>query len=73
MRVNHGSLDFFVPQKLLDCPDIVSVFEQVAGKTLAKSAATRRLADAGPPHNLVHRLLDDRLSHMVVMAKSIRF
>ena len=39
MRVNHGRFDILMPQKLLDCSDVVSVFEHVARKTVAKSVA----------------------------------
>jgi hypothetical protein len=70
MRVNHSCFDILMPQKLLDGPDVVSIFEQVARKTVAKGVAACRFGDAGPPHSLVHRFLDHRLMHVVAMANT---
>jgi len=55
MRVNHGRFDILMPQKILDGPDVVSVFEQVARKTVAKSVAVCRLADAGLAKDLAYQ------------------
>ena len=32
MGVNHGRADIPVPEKLLDCPNIIAILKQVRGK-----------------------------------------
>ncbi len=45
MGVDHGRIQIFVAQKILDGADIISGLKQVRGKRVAKSVNARRLGD----------------------------
>jgi hypothetical protein len=44
--VNHCSADIFVSEQFLNGADIVAVFQQVGGKTVAEGMAGDRFGDA---------------------------
>lgn len=46
MGVDHGRAHIFVPQKLLDCPNILAGFQQVRRKGMPETVAARPLGDA---------------------------
>lgn len=47
MCVNHRSADICVAEELLDCPDVIPVFQEVSGKRMAKRVRARRLGYPG--------------------------
>jgi len=61
-----------VSQKLLYSSNVLTILKQVRGKRMPQRMAARWFHDAGPPHSLVQRLLDDRLMHTMTMAKTGR-
>jgi len=46
MGVDYGSFDISMTQKLLDGADIIAIFEQVSGKTVAQGVATHPFLNA---------------------------
>ena len=36
MCINHGGLEITVSEQLLDCPDIIAIFQQMCGKTMSQ-------------------------------------
>jgi hypothetical protein len=49
MGVDHGRLDAFVPQKLLDGPDVVTTQQEMGGEAVTKGVAGGVLGDPGLP------------------------
>ncbi len=56
--VNHRGLQILVSQKLLDRPDIVSLFEQMGGEGMPKGMTAHGFLDSDVAHSLSHRTLD---------------
>jgi len=63
--VDHGGLDVFVPENLLDGSDVVAVHQEVGGKGVAEGVAADLLRDSGLVPCLVDRLADNRFVEMV--------
>jgi hypothetical protein len=61
MRVNHGRLQVFVAQKILNCSNIIPVPYQVRREGMAEGMAGGRAAYLGIPDGLLDGSLDDRL------------
>ena len=59
MGVDHGGPHVFVPQELLDGPDVVPVFEQMRGERVPERVARCALAQPGPHDGLANRPLED--------------
>ena len=57
MCVDHGCIDIFVPQQLLNDPDIVSRFEHVCGKTVAQGVTARHLRQISFSHRFFYGTL----------------
>ena len=67
MGVDHGGLDVLVPQKLLDGADVVTVFEEVGGKTVAEGVRGDGLVDMSEASGFFDRLLQSRFVHVVAL------
>lgn len=65
MRVDHRRRDIRVAQQFLHCANIVSTFQQVGGKGMAKRVRSRRLGDPRCRHRLLHRPLQQLLVEMM--------
>src|ERR1700693_3656379 len=61
MRVNHGRLQVFVAQKVLNRSNIIPVFDQVRREGVAEGVAGGRAAYLGIPDGLLDGSLGDRL------------
>ena len=59
VRVDHGRSDVLVPQEFLHRANIVTILQQVRGKTVSERMAAAALIQAG----LAYRLLDRFLQH----------
>ncbi len=58
MGVDHSRAEILVTQKLLDCADIITGFEQVRGKAVPKRVRSSRFGYPCGPHCPPDRLLD---------------
>ncbi len=58
--IDLGCFDIPVPQKLLDCPNIISILKQVRGKAVTKYMRADLFCDArnacGVPHSMIDRI-----------------
>jgi hypothetical protein len=57
MRIHHGGLHIFVPEELLDGPDLVALQQQMRGKTVAEGMATDASVEPDSTSGLSHGLL----------------
>ena len=46
MGINHRSLQVFVAEEFLDCPDVVSLLDEVGGKAVPEGVDGGLLVDA---------------------------
>lgn len=58
MGIDHGGLERCVPQELLDCPDIVALFQEMSGKAVTKGVRRNPLRDPSRRCGPVDRLLE---------------
>jgi hypothetical protein len=65
VRVDHGSADITVAEKLLDGPDVVVVLQQVGGEGVAEGVARGGLGETGGADRVLHGALEDRFVEMV--------
>ena len=59
MRVNHSGADVLVPEQFLYGPDIVTRFQQVCCKAVAKGVAANPFDNAGTGNGLLDGPLQD--------------
>ena len=59
--VDHGGLDIFVTEQLLDRPDVVAVLQEVGRKGMPERVAGGLLRNTCPQLREPHRPLQDRL------------
>ena len=69
--VDHRRVDMLVAEELLDCPDVVTVLDQVGREGVAERVAVDRPLDSRAEDGFSHRTLDDPLVD-VVAADGIR-
>jgi hypothetical protein len=50
VRVDHRRFDAGVPQKLLDCANIITVFQQMGGEAVPERVARRAFCNPRPTH-----------------------
>src|SRR3989339_404250 len=65
MGVDHGRFHIFMPQKLLNFPDVDAVHEEMGGETVTQCVNRRLLRNARLPCGCSHSLLDGRFIHMM--------
>ena len=65
MGVDHGRLDVFVAEQLLDGADVVAGHQQVGREAVAEGVAADLLCDACRTSSRIHGLADYRLVEMV--------
>ncbi len=65
MCVDHCRADVFMPEQLLDRPDIVPVFEQVSRERMPQAVTGNMLRNGGPRGRVLDGALDHRLVEMV--------
>lgn len=65
MRIDHRRADVFVPEQLLNRPDVVAILKQMGGKGMPEGVTTGRLGDPGCPHGLSDRSLQDGFVEMM--------
>ena len=65
MRIHHGGFHIFVPEELLDRPDVVALLQQMCGKTVAEGMAADALVEAYRTPCLTHSLLQSTLTRMM--------
>ncbi len=58
--IDHGGLDIFMPQELLNGAIIVACLQEVSGERMPKGMTGRMLRDARPSDGGLYSLLDDR-------------
>jgi hypothetical protein len=66
MCVNHRRADIPVPQQFLDSPNIVTIFEQVSRKSMAKGMTTGGLENFGFDACFLKHFLQHRLMQVVL-------
>lgn len=65
VQVDHGVGYILMPQKVLHRADVISVFQQVRGKTVSESMAAHRLVNSGQVDRTLDRLMERRLVKMM--------
>ena len=65
MGVNHGGTDVGVSEKLLNCANIVAIFQQMGGKGMAHGVRAGWLPDAPLEPPIFDGLLEDRFMEVV--------
>lgn len=64
MRVNHGGFYVTVAKKLLDCPDVVAIFQQMSGKRVPERMAGRSFHQACLDHGFMNGTLYTAFVHV---------
>jgi hypothetical protein len=65
MRIHHGGFHIFVPEELLDGPDVVALSHQMRGKALSEGMATDAFVEPHRTPCVAHRLLRTTLTRVM--------
>jgi hypothetical protein len=65
VSVNHRGGDIFVPEELLDGPDIIAILQKMGSETVPKGVAARRFGDPAGPNSILDRVLQVSFRGMV--------
>jgi len=65
MRVNHRSGNVFVPQKFLNCTDVLPFVQQMSGKAVSERMATCRFSDSRARNRCLDSLLQILFGNVV--------
>ena len=63
--INHCGPDIFVTKQLLNCSDVITVFQQVSRKAVSKRMTGPVFLDAGGPYSFFHGTLYVLLGDMM--------
>jgi len=58
MRVDHGGLQEFVAEQLLNRPDVITLFKQMGGKTMSQYMNRGLFCDPSLMHRIFKFLLE---------------
>ena len=67
MCIHHGGFHIFVPEELLDHPDVVALLQQVRGKTVTEGMAADAFVETYRTRCSTHSLLQSTLTRMMTM------
>ncbi len=65
MRIDHGCLYVFVPEELLNSPNIVSILQKMYSERVSKRVAPRPLCHSRSDARFFPSFLDQRLIHVM--------
>lgn len=65
MGINHGRADIAVPEKRLDCADIVIGLQKMCSKTMAEGVRCDAFGEFCHSHSLIKSLLDMLFMQMI--------
>src|SRR5258708_80683 len=65
VSVDHCSIEIFMPEQFLNCPYVVSGFQQMRGEAMTKRMATGVFDDARGAYRLLDCFLKHSFAHMV--------